>query len=137
MIGIKHLGSLSVVVALAACGESAYFATPDGQLPATASECRAAYDAARERGRAYRPVPTTEGGLIGAAIGRGLVSGGIENAYRQCLERVGAPAGAAPVESQAPTTRTVKRTRVPAQVSGACKEGHGVMQGGTGYCVGF
>ena len=121
----KGLGLMVALgIVLAGCGEAMLSTTP----ATTAAECTSQYKAALNRG-GYQPAPSTGAGMIGASIGKGLGKGMLESAYQQCLARV----NAAPVAA----TTVVRRAPTAQSYAAGCTKGGSVMQGGTGYCVGY
>ncbi|MBV2360246.1 hypothetical protein KUH32_10705 [Thalassococcus sp. CAU 1522] len=111
-----------------------------GRPAQTVDECRAAYEAARQRG-ANTPVNYSSGAsVLGAGIGKSMARGMIDSAYRSCLARVannpGAPVQTPATGRQPARVTTLSRPAVTAPSVG-CTRGGGVMQGGTGYCVGY
>jgi|GEM_PF-1807745 len=116
-----------------------------GRPAQTALECEAAYQAAR-KDQASTPAYANSGAsLLGAAIGRGIVHGMTDSHFKACLARVASidplasaaspPAVAAPVGAAPDGVAQSVTVTKPAPTPG-CVPGGGVMQGGTGYCIG-
>ena len=125
-----------MVLALVGCGETDLLVY-EGRPAQSAAECQVALKDAQERLRKSPRDYSTRGASIGTALGRGMLGGMIDSAYQQCLDRVGS-AGSASVpatEASAEKLGAIKESP-SATTYGVCRQGGGVLQGGTGYCVG-
>ena len=123
-------------LALTACSEQQVLVY-EGRPAATAQECEAAYEAAKQRMRSTVIVGNSGASLAGAVIGKSMARGMTESHYNACLTRVqNLPAGSVPVVAPAMTRRPAAVAPAAATHTGGCLQGGGAMQGGTGYCIG-
>lgn len=130
------------ILALGACSEQQVL-TYQGRPAATALECEAAFQGAKQRLASTPVIYNSTGALVANVVAAGMVSGMNESHLNSCLARVAnaapgmAPAhvpAMAPVESPAqPTVTRAITTRQPAPTSHCTG---GVFQGGTSYCIG-
>lgn len=136
-MGIRG-GSVLVALALIGCAEQDLMPY-QGRVAQTALECDAAYQGAKQR-QSSTPVYASSGAsMLGAAIGKGMVSGMTESQYKTCLARVanivpGTAAASSP-STAAPAVPTAVAPAKPAASSiptgrRACRN---TMVGGDGY----
>jgi hypothetical protein len=125
------------VLALTACSEKDVLQY-QGRPAQTALECKAAFEAAKDRSASAGNY-SSGASALGTLIGKSMVRGMTESHYNACLARVAAlqpgastgtaaPSASAPMPSSAPAPRPVQ--------SVGCSAGGGVLQGGTSYCFG-
>lgn len=138
-------------LALAGCAEQDILRYQDRPAQ-TAEECRAAYEAAKQRGSAASAGYSGGASALGASLGRGLAKGITESAYRNCLARVAnmAPATGSDVTLVTPVETVYvgpkggqnararfdaeMRSRRIAPGSATCYEGAPLLYRGTLYC---
>ena len=100
-----------------------------GAAPQSIDDCRAQYEAARQRG-AYTPPPRTRGEFIGAAIGKGIAAGMLESRYKRCVESLGGtPSGIIPANPPLQSTANPRPQPPAPKTQGCVLE----MVGGDGY----
>ncbi|MCB6178510.1 hypothetical protein LHP98_10240 [Rhodobacter sp. Har01] len=133
----KRIVLVLQVLALTACSEKD-FLQYQGRPAQTALECKAAYEAAKDRSASAGNY-SSGASALGTLIGKSMVRGMTESHYNACLARVaalqpGTSTGMAAPSASEPMSGSAAAPR-PVQ-SGGCSAGGGVMQGGTGYCFG-
>ncbi len=135
---IGRFAALMSVLALSACSEQQVL-TYQGRPAATALECEAAFQGAKQRLASTPVIYNSTGVLVANAIAAGMVSGMNESHLNACLARVanaapGTPSGVAQVaplaQAAAPRAVSHPQTVQPSRCHG------NVLQGGTSYCIG-